>query len=173
MSSTTKRMRPASAPQEVTRTLVAAWEQKRPALKALNDATLEQPRGYAIQAARCVELCGGEEQFRKVARYWKQTIMWLRGITIEYEHASKSYRFIEVDRHLSNRQQRVMISMERRHREEAVRLGLIRDVDMEDHQRRLRALFMNQHSDVAGKIESQREHARIARLQPETLPRMA
>lgn len=172
MTTSMKRMRSASAPQEVTRTLVAAWEQKRPALKALNDATLEQQRGYAIQAAKCIELCGSEEAFKKVAKYWKQTIMWLRGITIEYEHASKSYRFIEVDRHLSNRQQRVMVAMERKHREEAVRLGLIRDNDMADHQRRLRALFMNQHSDVAGKIESQREHARIARLQPETLPRI-
>jgi hypothetical protein len=66
-----------------------------------------------------------------------------------------------------------MRAAERKHREESLRLGLVRDMDMEsDHQRRLRVLLMGQHSDVAGKIESQREFARLALIQPETLPQI-
>lgn len=165
--------RSGSQPKEVTRELVAAWEQKRPALKALNDATLDKKRGYAIQVARCHELCGGEKEFQKVVGYWKQSVLWVIGITIEYEAASKSYRFIEIERHLTNRNARVMRSAERKHREEVLRLGLIRDADMEtDHQRRLRILLMNQHGDAAGKIESQIEYSRLAISRPETLPKI-
>lgn len=160
-------------PKEVTRDLVAAWEQKRPALKALNDATLDKDRGYAIQKARAEELAGGPIEFQKVATFWKRSILWLKGITIEYEAASKSYRFIEVERHLTARHDRILRSQEKKHREESLRLALVRDADMQsDHQRKLRVLLMNQHNDTAGKIESQREATRIALTQPETLPRL-
>jgi len=164
--------RSTSAPKEVTRELVAEWEKRRPALKALNDATLDKPRGFAIEKSRCVDICGGEKQFGKVAGYWKQCILWLRGITIEYEHASKSYRFIEVERHLTSRHQRVMASAEKKHRAEWQRLGVMRDDDMTDHQRRLRVLSMDSHSKAAGAIEASREMHRIALTQPETLPRV-
>jgi len=164
--------RKTAAPTEVTRELVAAWEQRRPALKALNDATLDKPRGYAIQAERCIELCGGAEEFKKVARFWKDCVKWIRGITIEYDHASKSYRFIEVERHLTHRHEQVQRSLERRARREWQGLGVIRDEDMSDHQRRIRMLAMDQLSGVAGKIEASREHHRIALAAPETLPRV-
>jgi hypothetical protein len=165
--------RKSSQPKEVTRELIAAWEQKRPALKALNEATIDKPRGYAIQVARCWELAGGDKAFMKVAKYWKQSILWVLGITIEYDAASKSYRFIETERHLTNRNDRIMRSTERRHREETLRLGLIRDNDLEtDHQRKLRILLIQQHGDAAGKIETQMEFARLSRQRPETLPKI-
>ena len=168
-----RRARKSSQPAEVTRELVSQWETRRPALKALNDATLDKPRGYAITKLEAVALAGSEEDFKKAAAYWKRTILWLRGITVEWEAATKSYRFIEVERHLTLRQNRVMQAAERKHREEALRLGLVRDTDMEsDHQRRLRVLLMNQHAETAGKIEAQREYARVALIQPETLPRI-
>lgn len=165
--------RATSQPKEVTRELIAAWEQKRPSLKALNDATLTRPRGYAIQAERCIEICGTKEEFSKVAKFWKMSVLWVSGITIEYEPASKSYRFIEVERHLTNRNERLLKAVERKHREESLRLSLIRDADLEsDHRRALRLLLRNQHSDAAGKIESQREFARLAVTRPETLPKI-
>jgi hypothetical protein len=173
MTAIAKRTRAAGQPAEVTRELVEQWERNRPALKALNDATLEKPRGYSLPKAEAVTIAGGEDEFHKVAGYWKRSILWLRGITIEYEHASKSYRFIEVERHLTVRHARVLKSAEKKHREESLRLALVRDADMEsDHQRRLRVLLMGQHNDAAGKIEAQREHARLALSQPETLPRV-
>ena len=173
MTAIARRTKPTAQPSEVTRELVAQWEVRKPALAALNAATLDKPRGYALPRAEAVQTAGGEEQFRKVANYWKRCILWLRGITIEYEAASKSYRFIEVERHLTRRQERIMQAAERKHREEALRLGLVRDADIEtDHNRRLRVLLMNQHSDTAGKIESQRQFARLALTQPETLPKI-
>jgi hypothetical protein len=168
-----RRTKQTAQPSEVTRDLVGQWEARRPALKALNDATLDKPRGYAIPKAEAVTLAGDEKAFQKIVVYWKRCILWLRGITIEYDAATKSYRFIEVERHLTIRQSRIMRAAERKHREESLRLGLVRDMDMEsDHQRRLRVLLMGQHSDVAGKIESQREFARLALIQPETLPQI-
>jgi hypothetical protein len=66
-----------------------------------------------------------------------------------------------------------MRSTERRHREETLRLGLIRDNDLEtDHQRKLRILLIQQHGDAAGKIETQMEFARLSRQRPETLPKI-
>ena len=173
MATVARRTKKTSQPAEVTRELVDQWEIRRPALKALNDATLDKGRGFALPRDEAFRLAGGEDEFRKVAIYWKRSILWLKGITIEWEAATKSYRFIEVERHLTSRHSRVMQAAERKHREEALRLGLVRDNDLEnDHHRRLRVLLMNQHSDTAGKIESQREHVRIALLQPETLPRI-
>jgi hypothetical protein len=171
MAEVKRKPRAAAQPAEVTRELVEQWEKRRPALKALNDATLDKPRGWSSSKAELVSLAGGEIEFQKAAPYWKRCVLWLRGITVEYEAAIKGYRFIEAERHLTVRQARVMRSAERKHREEALRLGLIRDADMEsDHQRKLRVLLMNQHSDTAGKIEAQREQTRIALIQPETLP---
>ena len=168
-----RRTKQTAQPAEVTRELISQWETRKPALKALNDATLDRPRGFALPKAEAVKLAGGEKEFQKVATYWKRSILWLRGITIEYEAATKAYRFIEVERHLTLRQTRISKSAERKHREEALRLGLVRDGDLEnDHNRRLRVLLMNQHSETAGKIESQREFARLALIQPETLPRI-
>ena len=117
-------------PKEVTRELVAEWEKSRPALKALNDATIDKTRGFAITKNEAVKIAGDEDEFQKVAGYWKKSILGVLGITIEYEHASKSYRFIEVERHLTNRHQRIMLSQERKHREESLRLAVIRDADM-------------------------------------------
>lgn len=168
----TSLVRSTAAPKEVTRELISAWEQKRPALKALNDATLGKPRGFAIQKAKCVELCGSEAEFQRVADRWKRSVLWIDGITIEYEHASKSYRFIEVERHLTDRHSRVMKAAERKHRQEWQRLGVIRDADMSDHERRLRVLLMDQHASAAGRIEASREHHRLALTKPETLPRI-
>jgi hypothetical protein len=159
--------------KEITREAVMQWEEKHPALKRLNDATLDKSRGFAITRADAVALAGDEETFRKVRNYWMRSVLWLCGVTIEYEHKTKSYRFIEVDRHLIDRQNRILRGQERKHREEAVRLGVIRDADVAtDHQRRLRALMMNQHIETAGKIEGQREFARLALTQPERLPRI-
>ena len=173
MTAIARRARKTAQPAEVTRELVAQWERNRPALAALNAATLDKTRGYAIPRAEAIQIAGGEVEFRKVANYWKRSILWLLGITIEYEAATKAYRFIEVERHLTRRQERIMQAAERKHREEALRLGLVRDNDFEnDHNRRLRVLLMNQHSDTAGKIESQREFARLALMQPETLPKI-
>ena len=165
--------RKSSQPKEVSRELVSDWEKRYPALKALNDATLEKPRGYILPKAEAVLLAGGEKEFSKASGRWKQSLLWLRGITIEYDHSEKGYRFIEVSSHLTTRQERVMRSQEKKHREESLRLALIRDIDVAtDHMRSLRVLLMQQHSDTAGKIESQREYARLALKQPETLPRI-
>jgi len=173
MEAMTRRQRKAGQPAEVTRELVEQWERTRPALAALNAATLDKPRGYAIPKAEAVTIAGDEAAFKKVATYWKRSLLWIRGITVEYEAATKSYRFIEAERHLTTRQNRIMQAAERKHREEALRLGLIRDADLAtDHQRQMRVLLMSQHSDTAGKIESQREFARLALQQPETLPRI-
>lgn len=169
----TRRPRATSQPQEVTRELVSQWEQRKPSVKSLNDATLDKPRGYAIPAAEAHEIAGGKEEFQRASTYWRRSLLWLRGITVEYEHATKSYRLIEVERHLTDRHQRVLRAAERKHREESIRLALIRDADVEtDHNRRLRVLLMGQHNESAGKIESQREFARLAMVQPETLPRL-
>ena len=66
-----------------------------------------------------------------------------------------------------------MRSAEKKHRMEALRLRVIRDGDLSsDHERSLRLMLANQHSDTAGKINSQREAARIAIAQPETMPRL-
>lgn len=166
--------RTTAQPRPVTRELIQQWESSRPSLKALNDATLEMKRGEEILKTRCVELCGDEEEFKKVARFWKESMLWVRGVTIEYVHATKAYRLIEVERHLHDRHSRVMKSAEKKHRSESLRLALIRDDDFEtnDHQRQLRVLLMQQHNDTAGKIEAQREHSRIAMAQPETLPKI-
>ena len=173
MAELARRTRKASQPREVTRELVAKWELKWPALKSLNDATLDKPRGFALARNEAFELAGSEAAFKKVAKYWKRTAVWIKGITIVWEAATKSYRFIEVDWHFTEYQEKMMVAAERKHREEALKLGLIRDNDLEsDHQRRLRVLLMNQHSDTAGKIESQREFARLALVQPETMPRI-
>lgn len=166
-------LRKTSQPSEVTRETIAGWEQKRPALKALNDATIEKPRGYSIQAAKCWELCGGKGEFQKIAAFWKRSLLWIKGVTVEYDAAAKSYTFPLVEQHLTRRYARVMVSAERRHRGESLRLALMRDGDMStDHERRLRLFQMAQHNDTAGKIEAQREHARIALANPETLPRI-
>lgn len=173
MSAVTRRS--TSQPKEITRELIAQWEQLRPALKALNDATLTMNRGEEITKERCVALCGGDEKlFKNMGKYWKESLLWLRGVTVEYVHATKAYRLIEVERHLVDRTNRVMRSAEKKHRTEALRLALIRDDDFNgnDHQRQLRALLMKHHNDTAGKIEGQREMARIALVQPETLPRI-
>ena len=173
MTALARRTKQTAQPAEVTREIVSQWEVRKPALKAVNAATLSKPRGFTLPKAEAVALVGGEVEFSKVAPYWKRSILWLLGITIEYEAATKSYRFIEVERHLTARQQRISKSAERKHREEALRLGLVRDNDLEnDHDRRLRVMLMNQHSETAGKIESQREFARLALIQPETLPRI-
>lgn len=165
--------RAASQPKEVTRELVADWEKRYPALKALNDATLEKPRGFCLSAAEARRLAGGEKELAKILPRWKRSILWLRGITVEYEHAAKGYRFLEVERHVTHRHERILKGQEKKHREEALRLALMRDGDMPtDHLRRLRVFQMNQHQDMAGKIESQREFARLALTQPETLPRL-
>lgn len=165
--------RSAAQPSEVTRELVSQWEQSRPALKALNDATLDKPRGWALPKGEAVRLAGGEREFKKVAGYWKRCVLWLRGITVEWDAANHAYRFIEVERHLTHRHERIMASQEKKHREESLRLALVRDGDLgSDHQRKLRVLLMGQHNDSAGKIEAQREYARLALIQPETLPKI-
>lgn len=161
------------AVKEITREVIERWEQHWPALKALNDETLTLDRGQEIAVERCVAICGDESSFRKIAKRWKECLLWLRGITVEYSRKSRAYRMLQVEEHLCDRNTRVMLAAEKRHRTEALRLGLMRDEDLRtDHQRRLRALMMHQHSDTAGKIEAQREHARIGYARPETLPRI-
>lgn len=159
--------------QEVTRELVSQWESKFPELKQLNDMTLDKPRGYAIDVATIARICGSRKTLMKVLRFWRESVKWLRGITVEYHYPTRAYRFIEVDRHLGDRHQKRMRSIERQHRAEWQRLAVIRDDDMTDHQRRLRAFAMQQHQDSAGKVEASREHYRIATTCPETLPRIA
>lgn len=162
-----------SQPKEITREAITRWEAQRPALKRLNDATLDKPRGHTITPAELVAIAGGPKEFEKAKGYWKKSILWLRGITIEYEAAIKAYRFINVEAHLTTRHDRVMRSAERKHRLESLRLSLIRDNDMEsDHQRRLRLLQREQHNSAAGKINAAREASRIALAQPETLPKI-
>lgn len=157
---------------EINRELVQRWEVQLPALKQLLDETLDKDRGFEIPKERCLEICGDAKMLGKVLPRWKDAIVWLRGITIKYEPARKSYRFINVHEHLTERNDRIMRSSERRHREEALRLNLIRDVDMgdSDTQRKLRVLIVQQHIDTAGKLNAQREMARLALSQPETLP---
>lgn len=162
-----------SKTKEVTRELVSAWEQRYPVLKKLNDATLDKNRGELIPKAELVTLAGSEKEFNRVKEKWADSIVWLRGIKLAYDHANKGYRFITTEEHLVDRFSRVMKSSEKKHRNEALWLGLIRDADFEnDHQRKLRVLQMQQHTDTKGKIEAQREHMRIALAQPETLPRI-
>lgn len=160
------------APKEVTRETISRWEQTRPALKALNDATLDKPRGWSITKAEAERIAGGPVEFRKIAQHWRDSLLWVRGITVEWRHADKSYVLIEVDSHLSKRHQRVLASSERRHRSEWQRLAVMRDQDMTDHQKRLRAFAMQSHSDTAGKLAAQRDHYAIAQTSPETLPRI-
>lgn len=159
--------------KEITRETIEGWEKTRPALKALNDATLDKPRGFAIAVVECHRLAGGEERFKKVARYWRLSVMWLTGITIEYEAGSKAYQFIEVERHLTHRHHRMMKAIEKKHRQEWQRLGVMRDKDMSDHQRKVRMMAMDQHTRSAGIANANREHHRIALTTPETLPQIA
>lgn len=165
--------RKTAAPKQVTREDITRLEQRYPALKALNDATLDKARGFAITKADCIRICGGsEKEFARVRQKWAESVLWVLGITIEYEHATKSYRFIESEAHLKDRHQRVMASQEKRHRAEWQRLGVMRDADMSDHQRRLRLLAMDSHTRAAGQLEAAREQHRIALTTPETLPRI-
>lgn len=159
-------------PKEVTREIISRWETKYPALKALNDATLGKGRGFEITRADAVRIANGAKEFNRIAGKWKDSVLWLDGITIEYRAKIKGYRFILADEHLIDRQKKTSVRLERTHRMEGVRLSVIRDADMSDHQRKLRALLSNQHFDTAGKIASQRDIARIALTQPETLPRL-
>ena len=158
---------------EVTRELVAQWEAKRPALKRLNDATLDKPRGWSITKQELEAIAGGADEYASAAHWWRESLLWLRGITVEYTATIKGYRFIEVERHLTDRQRRVSKTIERKHRKEMQRLAVIRTKDMTDHQQRLRAFSMEQHARAAGAIEAAREHHRIVVTQPETLPRIA
>ena len=152
-------------PKEVTREQIAEWEKRRPEVKALNDATMDKPRGFLLPREQAWSLCGGESIFKKVAKYWKQSLLWVRGITVEWDHANKGYLLIDTDRHLTKRQSRVQRSAEKKFREEALRLGLMRDEDFDsDHQRKLRLLFMDQNNDSAGKIAAQRERLRAFRI---------
>lgn len=161
-------------PKELSRDQITVIETRLPALKALNDATLDKPRGFEISKADAVRLAGGEKEFTKAAKYWKASVLWLRGITIEYVHSIKGYRFIQVEQHLLERHERTLRACERKHRDEALRLGLIRDADLSnDHQRRLRILQADQHSHAAGVVNSQRAAIEIAITRPETLPRLA
>jgi len=157
----------------LTREAITAIEARYPALKALNDATLDKPRGFIIAKAEAVRLAGGEKEFAAIRNRWKDSVLALRGITVEYKHAIRGYRFILAGEHMSERHMRILTATERKHREEALRVGFIRDEDIEsDHQRRIRVLVMGQHSDLAGKANAQIEHARIGNLRPESLPRL-
>lgn len=165
--------RKSSQSKEISREMVEAWEKRHPSLKALNDATLDKPRGYVIAKSDAVAMCGGEKEFGKVASKWKECVLWLRGITVEYDHKSRGYKFIQVDGHLIDRNDRILRSHEKKHREESLRLGLMRADDLSsEHHQKLRVLQMNQHSDIAGKLNAQREYVRLALRQPETLPRI-
>ena len=158
---------------EITRELVTQWEAKRPALKRLNDATLDKPRGWSITKAELIAIAGTEVEYEHVKGYWRECLKWIRGITVEYAASIKGYRFIEVEYHLTKRQNRISKRAEKLHRQEWSNLAVIRDADMSDHQRRLRVFSMDQHARVAGTIEAARNHHNIAVTQPETLPRIA
>jgi len=164
-------------PKPLNDQIIANWEVRYPALKALNVATGDKPRGYRVTKPDIVAICGGEKQFRQVAARWKQCILARRGITIEWRAGPRDepgwYEFLEVSQHLISRHHRLLAGSERRHRAESLRIGLINDGDMSDHERRLRVFAMNQHSDAAGKLSAQRNYLAIAIERPETLPRLA
>lgn len=164
--------RKTAAPKQITREDIARWETRRPALKALNDATIDKSRGFSIAVDECIRLCGSESDFRKVASHWKTSVLWVLGITLEYEHKSKSYVFTTATHQLTTRHARVMASAEKKHRQEWQRLGVMKDEELSDHERNLRLFAMDQHAQVAGKIEASREHHIIALTRPESLPRI-
>lgn len=160
-------------PRQINRDDVSKWESVSPELKRLNDATLDKPRGYVLTKADAIAICGDEAAFKRVVLKWKDCLLWLRGITAEWCHAERGYRFIDTHYHLTVRNQRLLASIEKRHRYEALRIGLIDDGDLgSDHARRLRAMVAQQHSDDAGRASSQREAVRLAMARPETLPRV-
>lgn len=164
--------RKTAAPKEISREDIARWEARRPALKAINDATMDKSHGFAITVSECVRLCGSEADFRKIAAHWKTSVLWVLGITVEYEHKAKAYVFVTAAHQLTTRHARVMAASEKKHRQEWQRLGVMRNADLTDHERALRLFAMDQHAQVAGKIEAAREHHRIALTRPESLPRV-
>jgi hypothetical protein len=166
--------RRASNEKELTRESIDALERQFPALKALNDETLDKPRGFVLAMAEAIRLTGGDEKAHKKAiKLWKECVLWLRGITVVYDHKNRGYRFTSVTEMLIDRQQRLSKSQEEKHRIESVRLAVIRDPDFSsDHERRMRLLLKQQHDDNRGRLNAQREHARIAYATPETLPRI-
>ena len=65
MATVARRTKKTSQPAEVTRELINQWEARRPALKALNDATLDKERGYALPRDEAFRLAGGEVWMRR------------------------------------------------------------------------------------------------------------
>jgi len=152
---------------------IQRMEVRYPALKALNDFSTDKTRGYIMPRETAIQLCGGEKEFKRVAMRWRMSILFRRGITVDWSAKDKGYLFVTVEHHQTVRNQRRLAAIERTHRMESLRLGLIPDDDFEsDHQRQLRILELEQHARQANVIASNREHVRLALQRPETLPRL-
>lgn len=166
-----KGLRKGSQSPAVTREDVDRLEQKYPELKSLNAATLDKERSFLITKEECVRICGSEKGFNRIRTKWILCVLWLRGITVEYEHVSKGYRFLSVAYHLGDRHRKKLQKYEKTHRDEAQRLGVMRDDDLNDHQRRLRVAAMESHANIAGNLNAALVRHETARVLPDTMPR--
>ncbi len=163
--------------KELTRESISELESQLPKLKLLNDMTMDKPRGYTIEKNQIEAITGidaeqDDKGWKKVTSLWKRAILWVRGIDVVYSHKIGGYEFLSVDRHLTVEMDKRMAAAERKLRKEAHKLLLIRDDDLNDHQRQLRLHLANQANDSAGKINSQRSMALTWKKRPETLPRI-
>jgi uncharacterized protein YchJ len=173
MDTNGQKMKSISVRQErIDAAQVTSWELRYPALERLNAATLDKPTGTMFPRQQLWDICGGTDEFKKVCQRWSKCMM-LIGKTVEFVMKERAYIIRPIDYVLKERHQKQLASSERRHRKEALRLALIpNDMIESDHEKRLRMFNMHQHNETAGKIEAQREQARIGVERPETLPQM-
>jgi len=164
--------------KELTRESITELESQIPKLKLLNDMTMDKPRGYTIEKKQIEAITGidpehDDKDWKKIVSLWKRAILWIRGIDVAYSHKISGYKFLSVDQHLTVEMDKRMASAEKKLRKEAHKLLLIRDDDLNDHQRQLRLHLANQANDSAGKINSQRSMVLTWKKRPETLPRIS
>lgn len=162
-----------SQPREITLEMIERWESTSPKLKTLNEATRDKERGFILTKAEAITICGDEESFDEVKQKWKLSLFGRRGVTVTYAHKEKGYLLCKFEHHKASYEKRLR-SAERKHREAALALAVIPDADLPtDFDKRQRVYLMQLENDIASKINSQREFARVALTRPETLPRLA
>ena len=168
------KMRTVRQDRQLTRDDVSRLEIGNPKLKPLNDATINQPRGFSITKHELLAIIDepDERTQKKIIKQWKACIFWARGITVDYSAKIRGYVFPCADSELRGGHDKRLAAQERRLKKEALRLAVIRDDDLTDHDKRRRMLLANQVNAAASKINSSRSMAMIWNRQPETLPRI-
>lgn len=157
--------------QQIDRTQIADKEKRYPAVKALNDETLDKPRGFILPVERGWEICGSEDEFKRVVGHWKECVQLILGIFVKYSHKHRGYEFVTTDQHMKEVIPREQRAIEKKLRTTSTRLAMIHDDDLGSvEEKRLRLFLVEQASAAAGRMNADRERARIAFERPETLP---